>query len=394
MTVPKELPALETLWSPVLGDNPTLRAMLAEKPIWRVRTHTGEESWLVLGAAEIRELMLDRRLVRSHPSPTDASRLTDNPVFEMVASMGGDDPHTVHTQMRSLLIPFFTQKRMTALRPRIESIVHDAIDHVLGQPQPVDLLPTFVLPVPLRALCEVMGVPEEERESLGELLSRAYRDDEQSSGQTELFGHLIDLAAWKRQNPADDVISTVAAVADEDVMVATVMYMLFVAGHESVSSHIGTGIARLLTRPDLRSALVDDPGLLPGAVEELLRTATVGGAWQPHYAFEDLEVGGEHIRTGELVLLDFAMANHDPRQFADPRVVDFHRSPNQHLAFAHGAWHCVGAPLARMELATVYSALLSRMPTLSLAVSPDQLGDPEKLKERLSSSLAWLPVTW
>lgn len=390
----EELPALEALWSPALGDNALLRAMAEEKPVWRARTYTGDIGWLVLGAPEIKALMLDRRLVRSHPNPDDATRLTDNPIYSMIAGAGGADPHEMHSAMRALLIPFFTHKKMVALRPRIEAIVHDAIDEVLALPQPVDLLPAFSLPVPLRVLCELMGVPEDERDTLADLLDRMHGTGEAAADQSEFFGYLMGLAARKREHPADDVISGVVAAGHDDVVIATIVALLLFAGHESISSHIGMGMARLLTRPDLRESLVADPDLMAGAVEELLRTANFGGGWQPHYAFEDFELAGERIRAGDLVLPDFAMANYDRRAFADPDEVDFHRTPNQHLTFAHGAWHCIGAPLARLELNTVFTALLTRIPTMSLAVAASELSDPEKVKARLSSTLAWLPVTW
>lgn len=394
MTMSQELPTLDSLWSPALGNNPRLREMQAHKPIWRVRTYTGDEAWLVLGAREIKELMLDRRLVRSHPNPTDAVQLTENPIYQMIASAGGDDPHEVHSQMRALLVPFFTHKKMTALRPRVEAIVHDAIDDLLTMPQPVDLLPAFSLPVPLRVLCELMGVPEDERGLLGSLLDRMHGTGAHAADDSEFFDYLIGLAARKRSDPTDDVISGVATAGYDDAIVATIVCLLLFAGHESISSHIGMGMARLLTRPELREALVTEPDMMAGAVEEMLRTANYGGGWQPHYAFEDIGIAGENIRAGDLVLPDFAMANYDPRSFDDPDEVDFHRSPNPHLTFAHGAWHCIGAPLARLELRAIFTALLSRIPTMRLAVPPEQLSDREKVRARLSSTLAWLPVTW
>ncbi|RZQ63975.1 cytochrome P450 [Amycolatopsis suaedae] len=398
MTVSEELPALESLRSPALGENPVLRSMQERKPIWRVRTETGDEAWLVLGADEVRKLMLDRRLVRTHPKPEDAAQFTDNPIFRMIAGgTGGGDahPYDVHAQQRSLLMPLFTHKKMTALRPKVERIVHEAIDRMLARTPPVDLQAAISVPVPLVVLCELMGVPEDERDHFAALLDRMHLvgDD---SGQADFFGYLMDLTARKRSAPADDVLSTVAAIPGcSDAIAATTACLLVFAGHESVSSHISNGMARLLTRPDLRAQLTADPDLIDGAVEELLRTANFGGGWQPHYAYEDIEMCGVTIRAGDLVLPDFAMANYDPRAFDAPDEIDFHRAPNNHLTFAHGVWHCVGASLARLELRIVFSLLLDRVPTLRLAIPREELGARgEDDPQRLASTLSSLPVAW
>jgi cytochrome P450 monooxygenase len=395
-TAADELPALESLRRPPLGDNPCLRGMLAEKPIWRVRTATGDEAWLVLGHKEIRDLLRDPRLGRTHPNPAQAPRLADNPIFEMIASgAAGGDPREVHAGMRALLVPYFSRKRMAALQPRVESIVDSAIDDMLAKTPPVDLWAEFTLPVPLRVLGELVGVPEDERDYMAELLDRMHETGAGSSPEDkmEILGYLTKLAAHKREHPGEDLITVIADGLD-DWIVASVVCLLLFAGYEGVSTHIANGITRILTRPDLRSAVAEDPAVMESAVEEMLRTANVGGGWQPHYALEDIEIEGITIRAGELVLPDFAMGNHDPRQFDDPITVDFHRSPNQHLTFAHGPWHCIGAPLVRLELNVIFSRLLSRIPTLRLATELDDLLTPEIIKHRLSGTIDRLPVAW
>ncbi|GAB3509394.1 cytochrome P450 [Amycolatopsis cihanbeyliensis] len=397
MTVSEDLPTLESLRSPALGDNPYLRRMQAEKSIWRVRTATGDEGWLVLGHAEIKQLMVDRRLGRTHPNPDQAAQATKNPIFELIASTGaGSDPHEMHQQVRALLIPYFTSKRMKALRPGIERIVHEAVDELLASNPPVDLQPAFSLPVPLRVLCELMGVPEDERDHLAVLLDGMHGTGENASadGAAAFFAYLSDLVDRKRADPGDDLISGICPELENNQLVVVIVCLLLFAGHESIATHIGNGMARLLTRPDLREAVLSDQDLMNTAVEEMLRTANFGGGWQPHYALENIEMCGERISAGDLVLPDFAMANFDPRSFEDPERVDFHRTPNPHLTFAHGAWYCIGAPLARLELNIAFTALLTRIPTMRLTVDPEELTDPEKVKKRLSATLAWLPVAW
>jgi len=396
MTVPEKLPDLESLRRPPLGDNPCMRGMLAEKPIWRVRTQTGDEAWLVLGHKEIRDLLRDPRFGRSHPNPAEAPRLVDSPIFDMIASAAnGRDPVELHNTIRGLLVPYFTRKRMSALRPRVESIVDDAIDAVLAKAPPVDLWSEFALPVPLRVLGELVGVPPDERDYVADLLDGLHETGAESSPEDKMamLVYLMKLAAHKREHPGEDLI-TVLGESLDDQNVANLVCLVLFAGYEGVSTHIVSGITRILSRPDLRAAVDGDPAVMESAVEEMLRTANVGGGWQPHYALEDIEIEGITIRAGELVLPDFAMGNYDPRQFEDPVAVDFHRSPNQHLTFAHGPWHCIGAPLVRLELSVVFSRVLSRIPTLRLEIGLDELLNPEISKKRLSGTIDRLPVAW
>ncbi|MET8999852.1 cytochrome P450 [Amycolatopsis sp. Hca4] len=398
MTTSEELPTLASLRSPVLGDNPYLRKLQAERPIWRVRTDTGDEGWLVVGYPEIKELMLDKRIGRTHPKPAEAAQLADNPIFSMIAGVAaGRDEHELHAAFRALLIPHFSHKKMQSLKPRVEGIVRGMVDELAALTPPVDLQTAFSLPVSLKVLCELMGVPQDERDRLGELLDHVHGIGEHANaGQAEFIGYLMGLAARKREDPGDDVISGICQAGLKDSDVTNIVCMLLFAGHESVATHIGNGVARLLTRPDLLAEVRSDPSAMAGAVEELLRTANFGGGAQPHYAHEDIEISGVTIRAGDLVLPDFAIANFDERSFADPERIDFGRKPNQHLTFAHGAWHCVGAPLARLELNAVFTALLAKFPDLTLTTTLEKLNrvDGEDGTDRLAASISALPVAW
>ncbi|MDY7086192.1 MAG: cytochrome P450 [Actinomycetota bacterium] len=395
MTVAEELPDLESLRRPPLADNPCLRGMLAEKPIWKVRTGTGDEGWLVLGHAEIKQLLTDPRVARAHPNPAEAARLADNPVLDMIQTTAqGADPHEVHAFMRQLLVPFFTHRRMQALRPRIQQIVDDALDAMLAKPQPGDLWADFCLPVPLLVLGEMVGVPVDERERLAALLERLHHTGDAAGDVADLVGYLTDLVNRKRGDPGEDLISVIGPGLD-DWVVASVITMLLFAGYDSVATQVANGVTRLLTRPDLRRQLVEDPSLVENAVEEMLRTSNVGGTWQPHYALADIEIAGVTIKAGDLVLPDFAMANHDPEVFDDPVTVDFHRKPNPHLTFATGAWHCIGAPLVRLELGLFIRTILTRVPTLRLTMTLEEILQPSDDDAwKLSGTIDRLPVAW
>jgi pentalenolactone synthase len=168
------------------------------------------------------------------------------------------------------------------------------------------------------------------------------------------------------------------------------MALLF-AGHETTVVQIGLGAMLLLANPDQWQALVDEPALVPNAIEETLRAARTRGFAVPRYARTDLELDGVTVKAGELVLLDLGAGNLDPEAFADPDRVDVTRSATSHLALGHGARYCLGAPLARIELQAVFSQLVARFPTLRLAVDVSELTIPP---DALTGGLTELPVRW
>lgn len=391
------LPTMVAMSSPVMGRSAELEAMQREKPVWRVLTPAGDEAWLVIGYPELKKLLLDRRLGRTHPDPDNAPQYVKAPIFDMLRAMAGDgDGYAAHARLRLLLAPHFTHSRMTVLRERVLDIINATVDRMVALTPPVDLQTAFSRPVSLQVLYELIGVPADERDGVTGLLHGMgdLADADGAAASAERFvGYLAELAARKRVAPEDDVLSGVVAHDVPDTEAAMITCMLLFAGHESVGVHIGHGMVRLLEDAELREKLLADPDLLPGAVEELLRTATFGGSAHPHYAQDDIEVGEVTIRRGDLVMLDFALANFDERVFDDPGRVDFDRAPNPHVAFAHGAWHCLGAPLARIELQEAFRTLLTRLPTLRLTVALAELNNPDGAN-RLSGALTTVPVTW
>jgi pentalenolactone synthase len=170
------------------------------------------------------------------------------------------------------------------------------------------------------------------------------------------------------------------------------MFLLF-AGHETTVVKIGLGALLLLTNRDQWRALLDNPALIPNAVEELLRAAAIGGGVGgiPRYARTDFDIDGVIIHTGDLVLLDIGSANNDHVVFAEPERIDIARKEAAHLAFGYGARYCIGAPLARIELKTVFAQLIPRFPSMHLAVDPATL--PTR-RDVLAGGLAELPVSW
>jgi cytochrome P450 len=373
---------------------PRARELQAAGSVHRVRTAVGDEAWLITDYARVRQLLDDDRLGRSHPEPDTAARMGDSALF---GGPLGDfaTEHADHARMRALLQPHFSAKRMRTLRPRIETLATGLLDDLAEHGSPADLHAALAVPLPVLVICELLGVPYEDRDQFRAWTADAAntRDRARSErGLAELFGYGQKLVARKRAAPADDVISRMCAAEDlpDDAVAGLSMGLLF-AGHETTVVQIGLGMLLLLTNLDSWQSLVDDPGLVDSAVEELLRAPSRGGGGIPRYARTDLEVDGVHIEAGELVLLDIGTANHDPRVYGDPDRVDIVNATTSHLSFGHGARYCAGAPLARIELRVVLGQLVARFPTLRLDVELDEV---TMRRDVLAGGLVELPVRW
>lgn len=297
--------------------------------------------------------------------------------------------------MRALLQPHFTPGRMRTFRHRVETLTGELLDNLAKQAQPADLHTALALPLPILVICELLGVPYEDRarfrtwtQAAADIHDRAR--SEQGLGELFIYGQ--ELVARKRRAPGDDVISRLCATdgVDDDEIAMLSMALLF-AGHETTVVQLDLGALLLLTHPDQWQALRDDPDLIPGAVEEILRAPGKGGGGIPRYAHTNIDIDGVTIKTGDLVMLDNGAANHDATAFPDPDSFDITRHAAGHLTFGQGARYCIGAPLARMELQVALAQLIARFPAMRLAVPIEELrirGDV------LTGGLAELPVRW
>jgi pentalenolactone synthase len=373
--------------------SPSLRQLQHDGVIHRVRTPVGDEAWLVTGYEEVRSLLGDERLGRSHPDPGNAARLGES------VMLGGprgnyDTEQADHARTRSLLQPHFSAKRMRALQPRVQELATALLDDLARQGPPADLHQALALPLPIQVICELLGVPYADRgqfrswsEDAGNVRDRARSEH----GLRELFDYGRQLAIRKRKQPGDDVISGLCADGLSDDEVATNSMNLLFAGHETTVVAIGMGVLCLLANPAQRRALADDPGLVAPAVEEILRAPGRSGGGIPRYARASLQIGDVTVQPGDLVLLDNRAANHDPAAFPGPEDFDIARDAPPHLAFGHGAHYCIGAPLARIELQAVFSQLPARFPAMRLTVPPGQL---PRRSGALTGGLTALPVEW
>jgi cytochrome P450 len=373
---------------------PLLRQLQREGVIHRIRTAVGHEAWLVTGYEQVRRLLADERLGRSHPDPANAARTGDSALFG--GPLGNYDTEKADSaRLRTLLQPQFSPRRMRAFRPRVEELTEHLLDGLAEHGSPADLHQALALPLPIMVICELLGVPYADREqfrawseAVGDVRDRARSEQ----GLGELFSYGRQLVARKLREPGDDVISRMCALGDlgDDEIAMMAMFMLF-AGHETTVVAIGMGALCLLTNPGQRQALIDDPGLVTSAVEEMLRAPGTGGGGIPRYARTDLRIGDVTVQAGELVLPDTGAANHDATVFPDPDRFHVSRQGSAHLSFGHGGHYCIGAPLARMELQAVFSRLPARFPKMRLAVPAGEL---HVRTDVLTGGLVALPVEW
>ncbi|HZU47859.1 MAG TPA: cytochrome P450 [Mycobacterium sp.] len=373
-----------------------LRALQSQGPIHRIHTPVGHEAWLVTGYAEVRRLLEDDRLGRGHPEPHTAARIGQSALFG--GPLGNFDTEEAdHARMRSLLQPHFSPRHLRSLVPRVEALSSGLLDEITQHGPPADLHANLAVPLPILVICELLGVPYSDRDQF-----RAWTQDtanvcdhaRSEHGLAELFSYAMKLVEHKRSHPDDDVISRLCATPGvSDAEAALLSMALLFAGHETTVVAIGLSALMLLTNPAHWRALWATPALIPSAVEELLRATSSGGGVGgiPRYARTDFEIDGVAIHTGDLVLLDIGSANHDPTVFGQPDDLDLAGKHAPHLTFGYGARYCIGAPLARIELKTVFSQLIPRFPSMHLTVDPAML---TVRSDVLAGGLVELPVSW
>lgn len=371
-----------------------LSDLRAGGPIHRVITPVGDPAWLVTGYATVRELMDDDRLGRSHRFPEKAPRSRASALFGGPIGDFDEEP-AGQRRMRSLLQPHFSPRHLRTLTPRVEALTNSLLDELATHDQPADLHAIVAHPLPLLVICELLGVPYEDRERFGVWVdAAAFADDQELSGQglASLIDYGMKLVVVKRGKPGDDVISRLCTDESlEDVEIAALAMTLLFAGYETTVTQIWTQTVQLLSVRSRWQALLENPSLIPKAVEEMFRASLIGGVGIPRYARDEIEIAGVTIAEGDLVLLDPGSANHDPSAFPDPDALDFNRQGVPHVSFGYGARYCLGAPLARIELNSVFSQMIPRFPNMRLAVDPDDLTINT---EALGAGLVELPVTW
>ncbi|MFD4941380.1 cytochrome P450 [Streptomyces sp. NPDC058239] len=373
---------------------PYYEKLRAAGPVHTVRTDEFERIWLVVGYDEGRAALADQRFGKEWRGLVDRPEGND-PIFANMLEL--DAPH--HTRLRKLVTREFTARRVEALRPRVQQITDELLDAMVPAGH-ADLVDALAFPLPMTVICELIGVPDLDRNTFRRLSNDVVTPatpEQEHEAVAGMGAYLAELIEDKRCSPGDDLMSALVRARDEegdglspDELVG-MAFLLLVAGHETTVNLISNGVRALLHHPDQLAELRADFGLIDGAVEEMLRydgpveTATF------RYLREPVEIGQRVIPAGEPVLISLAGADRDPGRYPEPDRFDIRRDAQGHLAFGHGVHFCLGAPLARMEGRIAIRTLLERCPGLA----PDaDAGESDWVPGILIRGVRELPVRW
>ncbi|MGY4965671.1 cytochrome P450 [Streptomyces sp. 900105245] len=356
----------------------------------RVIRYEPTDQWLVPHHADVSALLRDRRLGRTYQhrfSHEDFGRTAPPPAHEPFHTLNDhgmlDLEPPDHTRIRRLVSKAFTPRTVDRLRPYVHGLANELVAALVADGGG-DLLTDVAEPLPVAVIAEMLGIPEADRAQLRpwsaaicgmyelnppeDTAARAVR------ASAEFSDYLRELIAARREKPGEDLISGLIAAHDEgdrlteQEMISTAVLLLN-AGHEATVNATVNGWWALFRNPGQLAALRADHSLVPSAIEELMRYDTPLQLFE-RWVLDDIEIDGTVIPRGAEIAMLFGSANHDPDVFADPGRLDLTRADNPHISFSAGIHYCIGAPLARIELAASMTALLERAPTLALAEDP------------------------
>jgi cytochrome P450 len=368
----------------------------------KVRLWDGSDAWVVTRYKDIRAVLTDKRFSESPRSPGYPTVSAARKALVTGDSLMPQTQGEHHLRLRRVLTRVFTVKRVEAQRPIVKDIANRLIDDMIAEGGVHDLLTRFALRVPMSIISKMMGIPNEDHAFLQEKSRLRIRLDVAPNvplDATRAMAEYFSRALHEREkNPTDaddiltrfarDHIATGELTHDEAVNLA---YQVVQGGHETTGNTIALGTLMLMQRPEQLAALLNDPALVKGAVEEMLRYQTVVQHSTARVAVEDALVGGHLVRKGEGLFALFVAGNQDPEAFPDPQKFDIQRNERSHLSFGFGVHQCIGQQLARLELQEVFSLLFNRLPNLRLAVPFDEL----KFRNMETNfGVDSLPVTW
>ncbi len=380
-----------------------------DAPVSTIALPSGDEVLLVTRYDDIREV---------HTNPDFSRNLRYPGAPRMLAAADfGEDPNSLinmdppeHARLRRIVQGAFTPRAAEKWRPQIRTIAEELLDEVIAAGPPADLRTAFAFPLPMEVICRLLGVPAKDStlfrgwsDTLLSLTGGSAAQERLEAGIA--FATYVDeLVADHRRAPAAgsspraDLIDELLNARDEDAdklgaaELTNMVRGLIIAGHETTANAFTRGVLALLRHPQQLAALREDPELLAGAVEEVLRAEIPGHGALLRVAKRDVRLpSGGRVRTGQGVLAPFVAANQDPDRFAEPEVFDIARTDNRHLSFGIGPHYCLGANLARVELQVALEVLVTRLPNLRLAVCVEELTWAAGSRV---CGLDSLPVTW
>jgi cytochrome P450 len=368
------------------------RSMRATQPVFYDEQR---ELWHVFCYADVLRVLSDHAIFSSDPKTLGVQMPREVPILSSILRM--DPPR--HRQLRNLVTQAFTPRVVAKLAPRIREITDELLDAVPATGE-LDVVRDLAYPLPVTVIAELLGIPASRRAdfkrwsdalvSIGSAQDRSVRIAEMQS----MYAYFVQVLEERRSHPQDDLISglLVAEIEGErlsDIELLGFCALLLVAGNETTTNLIGNSILCFDANPDVVGRLRNDPALLPGAIEEVLRYLSPVRLMN-RFTRSDTTIGDQHIGAGQQVLVWIASANRDEAQFPDPDRFDIQREPNRHLAFGQGIHFCLGAPLARLEAKIALTAMLERfpgqwrIPTVPL----------EPFRSGIIFGLQSLPMTW
>jgi cytochrome P450 len=367
----------------------SLRTDERQKIRW-TEAPNGTGTWIITEYELARSVLADSRLSRAAAAGPGVPKLSPGePAPDSIISLDGAE----HARLRRLVTGAFTERRVAELSPFIDDLVAQLLEGMAAKTAPADVVGSLAAPLPLRVLCSVLGIPWQDHGQFGPAISVLFDmqgDAEESRARSlRLARYMTTLVARKRREGGDDLIcALMTGTPDGDRLsnreLVTLALSLLMAGYETTVDQLSLCILGVLAHAELSAMLRADPSLIPAAVEEIMRISPAASISFPRVASERVNIAGQTVERGQPVVVSVIGANHSRRTDATPAAAG-------HLTFGHGIHRCIGAPLARIQLASALRGLLGRFPFLALA------DDPAALAWKSGSSsrgLHQLRVTW
>ena len=359
----------------------------------------GDGFWAVTGYDDVVTVNRDNELFSSNRGLVFMWDPDDENLEQQRMLMLNMDP-PLHTRYRRLINKGFTPRMVSELESTMRKRTRDIIDRIADRGE-CDFVVDVASELPLQVIADLMGVPQEDRHKLFDWSNRMIGSDDPEYNITEeiaqnasmeLYAYASELAAKKRADPKEDLISVLSTTAEvdgeklNDLEIDLFFLLLSVAGNETTRNLISHGMVALLEHPEQLERVRADRSLLPGAVEEMLRWASPVMHFR-RTAQRDVELGGQTIKEGDKIVIWYISANRDEKAFKDPMKFDIERSPNEHVAFGGGGPHfCLGANLARMEINVMFDEVLDRLHDIELT------GPVPRLRSNFINGLKHIPL--
>jgi cytochrome P450 len=356
---------------------PVYEKLRQSDPILNLQFPDGRFGWLISSYEEAVEALKDGRF-----SKDVAKAMGQEQTSVFSTNMLFSDPPD-HKRLRGLVQKGFTPKRIADMRDHIQEIADNLLDAVSSK-DTIDLIDEYAFKLPIIVISEILGVPTEDQDKFriwsNSIIGASNQEMNEQVVQhmNEFIAYLKDWFAKVREQPGDDMISQLVIAENQGDRLSEqelygVVTLMIIAGHETTVNLIGNGVLALLEHPQQRKLLQEQPELIHGAIEEMLRYNGPVEFSTSRWAAEDMDFHGVHMKKGDLVVIALNSANRDASQFEDPDIFDITREKSQHLAFGKGIHLCLGAPLARLEGEIAINTLLRRYPNFELQRDIDEL---------------------